>query len=72
MGSTARLSVIQYLGESGSTCGYCHSEDDTSVSTGMWCQSLSVEQYQQLVLLTPVASAQLAHHDQRVPVQDGL
>lgn len=49
MGSTARLSIVQYMGEGASTCGYCHSNGDTSLSSGMWCHSLTVDQYQQLI-----------------------
>lgn len=43
------MSVVQYIGENASTCGYCHSQEDTSVSSGLYCHSLQVEQYQQLV-----------------------
>lgn len=43
------MSVVQYIGENASTCGYCHSQEDTSVSSGLYCHSLGVEQYQQLV-----------------------
>lgn len=49
MASNRRLSVVQYIGENASTCGYCHSQEDTSVSSGLYCHSLRVEQYQQLV-----------------------
>ncbi|DBA69538.1 TPA: hypothetical protein ACH3X2_012737 [Trebouxia sp. C0005] len=49
MGSTARPSIVQFMGESASTCGYCHSNGDTSLSSGMWCHSLTVDQYQQLI-----------------------
>jgi len=49
MGSTARLSIVQFMGEGASTCGYCHSNGATSLSSGMWCHSLTVDQYQELV-----------------------
>ena len=49
MATNKRLSVVQYIGENASTCGYCHSQEDTSLSSGLYCHSLRVEQYQQLV-----------------------
>lgn len=49
MATNKRLSVVQYVGENASTCGYCHSEQDTSLLSGLYCHSLRVDQYQQLV-----------------------
>lgn len=43
------MNFVQFFGENESTCGYCHSQEETSVSTGLHCHSLKVEQYQQLV-----------------------
>lgn len=43
------LSVINDCGEHGSSCGYCGSKRDTSVSHGMMAESLSCEAYQRLI-----------------------
>lgn len=43
------LSLISDYGENGSSCGYCGSKRDSSVSHGMMAESLSVEAYQALI-----------------------
>ena len=49
MAAPRRRSVVQFMGEDSSKCGYCRSGQESSVSSGMWCHSLTVEDYQELV-----------------------
>lgn len=45
-----KLSEIQLYGEGASKCGYCDREElETSVSFGVVCESMSVDEYQQLM-----------------------
>ncbi|KAH7301905.1 hypothetical protein KP509_23G047900 [Ceratopteris richardii] len=46
---TSKLSRIQDLGRYASSCGYCKSSGETSVSYGQWAHSLSVYDYQDLL-----------------------
>ncbi|KAJ3072020.1 Arginyl-tRNA--protein transferase 1 [Podochytrium sp. JEL0797] len=43
-------SIVALTGDnSGSPCGYCHSKDDTSFSTGLWAYHLHPRTYQMLI-----------------------
>ncbi|ORY46503.1 hypothetical protein BCR33DRAFT_129843 [Rhizoclosmatium globosum] len=43
-------SIVQLTGDNeGSTCGYCHSKEDTSFSTGLWAYHLHPQTYQTLI-----------------------
>ncbi|KAJ3299355.1 Arginyl-tRNA--protein transferase 1 [Borealophlyctis nickersoniae] len=44
-----RPSFVAVTGQNASSCGYCHSGVDTSISFGAWAYSLSCADYQQLL-----------------------
>ncbi|KAI8910257.1 arginine-tRNA-protein transferase [Gorgonomyces haynaldii] len=41
--------IVQLLGANESTCGYCHSKQETSHSFGMWGHAMSAMDYQRLI-----------------------
>ena len=43
------LSLVMDYGEGGSTCGYCHTTEDTSWSHGMQAEIMTPETYQELL-----------------------
>ncbi|WAQ89495.1 hypothetical protein PtA15_11A184 [Puccinia triticina] len=42
-------SIIEPLGESSSSCGYCHSKSDSSHAYGIWAHTLSPKVYQMMM-----------------------
>ncbi|KAG2224513.1 hypothetical protein INT45_004358 [Circinella minor] len=47
--NNAFMSLIRPAGSNNQPCGYCHSDDDTSYTYGMWAHSLSCADYQTLI-----------------------
>ncbi|KAJ3037781.1 Arginyl-tRNA--protein transferase 1, partial [Rhizophlyctis rosea] len=42
-------SFVAITGRNESSCGYCHSKDDTSISFGAWAYAMSCRDYQDLI-----------------------
>eukprot|EP00741_Cyanophora_paradoxa_P005468 tig00000889_g5301.t1 len=43
------MSIIQDLGPSSSTCGYCHTKEEGRLTHGMWAHMLTCDDYQALI-----------------------